>query len=108
MKKVVVCLIIMLLFTTGCSIKKVQELSNAEKFAKEFEISSKNPFVYTNIDYVLNLLENGTGIIFFATSDYEGSKKSCYLCHKNSKTRKYRECLLLQSEQIKRKKSKEV
>lgn len=85
MKKVVVCLIIMLLFTTGCSIKKVQELSNAEKFAKEFEISSKNPFVYTNIDYVLNLLENGTGIIFFATSDYEGSKKAAIYITKIAK-----------------------
>lgn len=85
MKKVVVCLIIVLLFTTGCSIKKVQELSNSEKFAKEFEISKKNPFVYTNIDYVLNLLENGTGILFFANSDYEGSKKAAIYLTKIAK-----------------------
>lgn len=78
MKKAVSFLILVMFIglITGCSIKKVQELTDSEKFAKEFAVSKNNPFVYTNVDKVLNILDNGTGIIFFADSDYEGSLKA--------------------------------
>ena len=78
MKKAVFLIILLLstLSITGCSVKKMNELTDAEKFAKEFGISQENPFVYTDIDTILKILENGTGIIFFANSDYEGSIKA--------------------------------
>lgn len=78
MRKTIVFLFLclLLMITTGCSIKKVHEMSDQEKFAKEFNISKKNPFIYANIDTILDILENGTGLIFFANSDYEGSLKA--------------------------------
>ncbi|MCI8346973.1 MAG: hypothetical protein HFJ12_03375 [Bacilli bacterium] len=106
MKKAVIALIIVLLFTTGCSIKKVQELSNSEKFAKEFEVSTKNPFVYTNIDHILNLLENGTGIIFFANSDYEGSKKAAIYITKIAKQENIKNVYYYNPKRLKEKKPK--
>lgn len=106
MRKVVVFLMINLLFITGCSIKKVQELSDSEKFAKEFEISTTNPFIYTNIDYVLNLLENGTGIIFFANSDYEGSKKAAIYITKVAKQENIKSIYYYNPKKLKEKKPK--
>lgn len=76
MRKAVVFLFLLFIMTTGCSIKKVKEMSDQEKFAKEFNISDTNPFVYANIDTILGLLEDGTGLIFFANSDEEGSIKA--------------------------------
>ena len=74
MKKVVVLLIISSLLLTGCSIKKVEELSDKEKFAKEYNISKDNCFVYADYDKVLELLENQIAIILFANSDDENSR----------------------------------
>ncbi len=78
MKKVVIFLIsfVIVISVSGCSVKKVKELTDSEKFAKEFNISENNPFVYASSNDILNILENGTGIIFFATSDDEGSIKA--------------------------------
>lgn len=70
MKKIVFLLICVVLMS-GCSVKKVDELSNAEKFAAEFSISEDNPFEYATIDKVLEILDGGTGIIFFGNSDCE-------------------------------------
>lgn len=71
MKKVVFLLIISLIIITGCSVKKTEELSSSEKFAVEYSISRDNPFEYATIDEVLDILENGKGIIFFGNSDCE-------------------------------------
>ena len=79
MKKssIFILFLILMTFITGCSVKKVQELTDAEKFSKEFGISKENPFVYTTIDHILNLFENnGKALIFFANSDEEGSIKA--------------------------------
>lgn len=77
MKKVVVFIIIgLLVLTTGCSVKKVEELTDAEKFANEFGISKNNPFVYSDIDQIINIFSNGTGVVFFGNSDEESSLKA--------------------------------
>lgn len=88
MKKVVVLLIISSLLLTGCSIKKVNELSDKEKFAKEYNISNDNCFVYADYDEFLELLENKTAIILFANSDDENSLKAVEIIHKVSKKEK--------------------
>lgn len=71
MKKVVFILAISLILVSGCSVKKTTELSNAERFAAEYSVSKENPFKYIDIDEVLDILENKTGIIFFGNSDCE-------------------------------------
>ena len=86
MKKVVylIAIIALTIIVSGCSVKKVQDLSNAEKFSKEFGITKDNPFVYTGIDTIFNAF-NSTGLIFFANSDYEGSIKASEYITKVSK-----------------------
>lgn len=76
MKKVVIFIIGLCIFTTGCSIKKVDELTDAEKFSNEFNVSEENPFIYTSVDDVIHILNSGTGIIFLANSDEEASLKA--------------------------------
>lgn len=77
MKKVVVFVsVLIIMLSTGCSVKKVEELTDAEKFAREFNVSENNPFIYADFDDILNVFENGSGIIFLADSDYEGSLKA--------------------------------
>ena len=76
MKKVVVVIIIFsgILLINGCSIKKTEELTDAEKFANEYSISENNPFHYATIDEVLELVENNkSGILFLGDSDSEWS-----------------------------------
>ncbi len=75
MKKVVFIFVIFLfcIMITGCSVKKVQELTDAEKFSNEYNVSKNNPFVYTNINNIIDILEKGTGIFFLASPDNEGS-----------------------------------
>lgn len=71
MKKLVVCFSIIILLVTGCTVKKEEEVTDAEKFAVEYSVSEENPFKYRKIDEVLETLKSGTGIIFFANSDCE-------------------------------------
>lgn len=71
MRKVVVLLLIGLIMITGCSVKKTEELSSAERFAVEYSISEDNPFEYATIDEVLDIIKNKSGIIFFGNSDCE-------------------------------------
>jgi len=54
-----------LLLTIGCSVKPVNEVTDAEKFAKEYDVSKDNPFKYVNVEDAIKLLEEGTGIIYF-------------------------------------------
>jgi hypothetical protein len=71
MKKVLfLCLCIIVLFS-GCEVKKAEEVTNADKFANEYSVSDKNPFVYLSLNEVYDLLDHGTGIIFFGNSDCE-------------------------------------
>lgn len=76
MKKIVVLVILLCIFVTGCSVKKVNELTDAEKFSNEFNVSDKNPFVYASIDDVIHIFTSDSGVIFIANSDEEGSIKA--------------------------------
>lgn len=71
MRKVVILVLILIFFMSGCSIKKAEEVTDAEIFASEYAISKNNVFKYANVDEVISLLEEGTGIIFFGNSDQE-------------------------------------
>lgn len=64
MKKLV-CLLALVLLFTGCSVKPVEKVTDAEKFAKEYSVTKKNPFKYITADEAIKLLEEGTGIIYF-------------------------------------------
>ena len=38
--------------------------SGAEKFKSEYtNVTSDNPFVYRNVDQIINILEKGTGVV---------------------------------------------
>lgn len=63
---------------SGCSVKKLSDIKDNEKFAQEYDVSKNNPFKYAKIDEVLDILESGSGIIYFATAD-------CEWCRNNSK-----------------------
>lgn len=75
-KKLLIILILILVCVSGCSIKKEEDLTDAEMFHKEYAVSKDNPFKYATIDEVLDILENGSGIILFGTSDSEVSSKT--------------------------------
>ncbi|MDD3048925.1 MAG: membrane lipoprotein lipid attachment site-containing protein [Bacilli bacterium] len=72
MKKVLLT-IVSILFLSGCSIEKIDKniLTNktdAERFATEYKaekISADNPYVYKTATEIIDILENGTGIIYF-------------------------------------------
>ena len=76
MKRIVVFVILLCIFVTGCSVKKIDELTDAEKFANEYNVSENNPFVYSSIDDIIHIFTSGTGVIFIASSDEEGSLKA--------------------------------
>lgn len=72
MKKFLFLLLICILFmNSGCSIKKTDEMSNAEKFAQEYSIEVDNPFEYISFERLKNIFEDGSGIVFFGNSDNE-------------------------------------
>ena len=75
MKKLVL-LIIILTFVNGCSIKKTNDLTDAEKFATEYSIKQAEAFKYAELDEVFQILEDGSGIILFGDSDCEVSNLS--------------------------------
>lgn len=76
MKKIVVLLLISLFFISGCSIKKTDELTDAEQFANEYSVEDDNPFKYIDLSQLEELFENGTGILFFGNSDDEWCSES--------------------------------
>lgn len=76
MKKVVCLLLISLLLITGCSIKKTDELTDAEQFANEYSTELDNPFVYIDLEQLEELFDNGTGILFLGNSDDEWCSES--------------------------------
>lgn len=76
MKKAVIFVVILITICTGCSVKKVEELTDAEKFANEFNVNDDNPFEYVTLNQLFQLFESGRNVIFLADSDYEGSSKA--------------------------------
>ena len=85
MKKLVVVFLILTVFITGCSVKKVEELTDSEKFAKEYNISKNNPFIYSSYKDIVTILESGTGLILLANSDDEGSIEAVNLINSEAK-----------------------
>ena len=86
MKKAVFIIICLIILTTGCSVKKVNKLTDQEKFANEFGISEKNKFVYSNINQILDIFNKGTGIIFLGNSDDESSLEAGKILYQASKS----------------------
>ena len=43
---------------------KKDKMSDAEKFAKEYDFTVNNVFVYRNLDEINKILENGTGVVY--------------------------------------------
>ena len=90
-KKLLLLLLIIMVFVSGCSIKKVEEMSPSEKFSKEYAVPKENAFKYISIDEVLEILNNGTGIIFFGNSDNEVSTKTVKIFSEAIKDSKFDE-----------------
>ena len=90
-KKLLLLLLITMIFVSGCSIKKVEDLSPAEKFSKEYSVPKDNAFKYISIDEVLKIIREGTGIIFFGNSDSELSTKTVKLFSEAIKDRKLKD-----------------
>ena len=70
MKKLIILLVFCLLLS-GCSLKKTEELSSAEKFSIEYSIDVDNPFEYVVYSEVYDLLSDGSGVLFLGNSDCE-------------------------------------
>lgn len=73
MKKKISILLIIIIAVVGTILiykrfdKKEIDKKSVTKFSDEYTLVDKdNVFVYSNIDEIVNLLENGTGIIFLA------------------------------------------
>ena len=108
MKKVVVVIAIFsLLLINGCSVKKMEELTDAEKFANEYSISAKNPFHYATVDDVLDLIDNGqSGVLFLGNSDSEWSTFCVKVLNKVLNDKKVELVYYFNPETVKNKKSK--
>lgn len=90
MKKIIILLILILCISSGCN-KKVLEKTDAIRFKEEFEklneqtienttyqtvtIPEDNAIVYSSIEEILALLENGTAIIYFGAPDDFASRR---------------------------------
>lgn len=76
MKKVVLLLIVSIFLITGCSVKKEEEVTDADIFASEYAVSKENVFKYATIDEIFAILNDGTGIIFFGNSDQDSCEEA--------------------------------
>ncbi len=70
MKKVVLLFLIIFLLATSCKVKSVTELTDADLFAKEYGVTSENPFVYLSLEEFLKTDGHETGIYYFGTNDH--------------------------------------
>ncbi|MEG1597219.1 MAG: hypothetical protein RR359_02980 [Bacilli bacterium] len=65
-KKVVIFLLVFSCFLAGCTVKPIDSINkDAINFAKEYDISEKNPFKYKTDKEIIKILTEGTGIIYF-------------------------------------------
>lgn len=85
MKRVVIVLVLVSILLTGCEVKKVEKLTDAERFANEYGIKEDNPFIYAKYDEVIELFENKKGLILLANSDDEKSVKAVKVIYKQAK-----------------------
>ena len=107
MKKVVILVILCSLFVAGCSVKKTEELTDAERFANEYSISSNNPFCYTTLNNLLELLEKDESfILFVGNSDSEWSSLGAKALNRALKEEKVDKVYYFSPGSIKNKQSK--
>lgn len=106
MKKICVIILILILTTTGCSVKKTKELTDNEKFSKEYSVSKNNPFVYINVDEAIDIIKNKTGIIFFANPDCEWCIAQAKILTETLNSRNIKKAYYLNPKKIKNKDSK--
>lgn len=108
MKKVVLLIVFcsLLFFITGCSLKKIDELSDAEKFANEYSISENNPFRYASVSDVLEMFHNRSTILFLGNSDCEWSAFGARVLNGVLKKEKIEEVYYFNPDSIKHKQSK--
>lgn len=74
-------ILILVIVSTGCSVKKIEKVENSEsiKFKEEYEslngkelgitIPENNQIKYASFDEVMDVLETGTGVIYFGSPD---------------------------------------
>ena len=57
--------IIFAILITGCTKKEIEKENDGAKFAKEYEtVDENNYYVYRDIDEIIKILENGTGVVY--------------------------------------------
>jgi len=57
--------IIAIFMLNGSDDKKGNTLTDAEKFASEYtQVGEDNVFVYRDIDQIINIMKNGTGVVY--------------------------------------------
>ena len=105
MKKVVILIVVCGLLLCGCSVKKTEKLTDAERFANEYSVSDNNPFQYATIDEVLELFENKSGILFLGDSDSEWSAFAAKVLNQVLKEKEVEEVYYFNPESIKQKNS---
>ena len=105
MKKLAVLVLIGLFIVTGCTVKKVKELTPAEKFSSEFGVSSKNPFLYAKYDDIVNIMDTD-GIFLLANPDDEGSVKAVKIITKVAKDNNIEKIYYYNPKKIKKNKKK--
>ncbi len=90
MKKLIIVLLPILIVICACSIKveKDNKGTDYNKFSKEYDIEQDNPFKYAKINDILDIFEDGTGIIYFANSDDEVSIKFTGIIYKSFNDKK--------------------
>lgn len=107
MKKYVVILFLFtFLLTTGCSVKKVEEVTDAEKFAIEYNISKENPFIYLEDEDMLEFMKEGTGIIYFGFPLDTKSQEVISLLYKVAKKQNVKKIYYYNPKKIKEQNSK--
>lgn len=108
MKKAVVLIVLcsVLFLISGCSLKKTEELSDAEKFANEYSISKNNPFQYADVDDVLALFDSQSGILFLGNSDCEWSTYGAKVLNEVLKEEKIEKVYYFNPENAKHKENK--
>jgi len=50
MKKVLLLFLCMIILVSGCEVKKMDEVTSADTFAREYSVSRNNPFVYASLN----------------------------------------------------------
>ena len=64
-KMILVLILSAIMLVLSISYKKEEIISDNIRFKKEYsEVSSDNVFVYKNIDEIIKIMENGTGVVY--------------------------------------------